>query len=89
MYIYICIYIFGYPQQKQKTLGSIFRCGICVMFFTGIYFAAKSGRMCAETIVKNSQQGACMIDEADLMEHLREWDGNWLGTNVLFLLFCS
>ena len=59
---------------------------VFVMFFTGIYFAAKSGRMCAETIVKNSQQGARMIDEADLMEHLREWDGNWLGTHVLFLL---
>ena len=42
----------------------------------GIYFAAKSGRMCAETIVKNSKQGSRMIDEADLMEHLREWDGN-------------
>ena len=27
--------------------------------------------MCAETIVKNSKQGARMIDEADLMEHLR------------------
>ena len=56
------------------------------MIFAGIYFAAKSGRMCAETIVKNSQQGARMIDEADLMEHLREWDGNWLGT---LFLFCS
>lgn len=30
----------------------------------GIYFAAKSGRMCAETIVKNSKQGVRMIDEA-------------------------
>ena len=27
----------------------------------GIYFAAKSGRMCAETIVKNSMQGG-MVD---------------------------
>ena len=27
--------------------------------------------MCAETIVKNSKQGVRMIDEADLMEHLR------------------
>ena len=44
----------------------------------GIYFAAKSGRMCAETIVKNSKQGSGMIDEADLMEHLREWDGNFV-----------
>ena len=29
----------------------------------GIYFAAKSGRMCAKTIIKNSKQGARMIDE--------------------------
>ena len=29
--------------------------------------------MCAETIVKNSKQGARMIDEADLMEHLRRF----------------
>ena len=35
----------------------------------GIYFAAKSGRMCAETIVKNSKQGVRMIDEED---------GKWL-----------
>ena len=86
IYKYIFIWI---SSTNKKKLGTIFRCGICVMFLTGIYFAAKSGRMCAETIVKNSQQGARMIDEADLMEHLREWDGNWLGTNVLFLLFCS
>ena len=38
----------------------------------GIYFAAKSGRMCAETIAKSSKQGVRMIDEADLMEHIRE-----------------
>ena len=35
----------------------------------GIYFAAKSGRMCAKTIVKNSKQGVRMIDE----------DGKWLA----------
>ena len=42
----------------------------------GIYFAAKSGRMCADTTVENSKQGSRMIDGADLMEYLREWDGN-------------
>ena len=50
----------------------------------GIYFAAKSGRMCAETIVKNSKQGSRMIDEADLMEHLREWDGNLVCFETCF-----
>ena len=54
----------------------------------GIYFTAKSGRMCAETIVKNSQQGSRMIDEADLMEHLREWDGNWAMMSSCFSIFC-
>lgn len=49
----------------------------------GIYFAAKSGRMCAETIVKNSKQGVRMIDEADLMEHLREWDGKYGPTYLV------
>jgi geranylgeranyl reductase len=45
-------------------------------FGEGIYFAAKSGCMCADTTVENSKQGSHMIDEADLMEYLREWDGN-------------
>ena len=49
----------------------------------GIYFAAKSGRMCAETIAKNSKQGSRMIDEADLMEHLREWDGKYGPTYLV------
>merc|ERR550537_1371677 len=43
----------------------------------GIYFAAKSGRMCAETIVKASKNGTRMIDKADLMQHIREWDGKY------------
>jgi geranylgeranyl reductase len=57
--------------QEGATRSKVTKCS-----GEGIYFAAKSGRMCAETIVKNSQQGSRMIDEADLMEHLREWDGH-------------
>ena len=49
----------------------------------GIYFAAKSGRMCAETIVKNSKSGVRMIDEADLMEHIREWDSKYGPTYLV------
>ena len=49
----------------------------------GIYFAAKSGRMCAETIVKNSKNGVRMIDEADLMEHIREWDSKYGPTYLV------
>ena len=49
----------------------------------GIYFAAKSGRMCAETIVKSSKNGVRMIDEADLMEHIREWDSKYGPTYLV------
>eukprot|EP00931_Biecheleriopsis_adriatica_P048229 TRINITY_DN2786_c0_g1_i2.p1 TRINITY_DN2786_c0_g1~~TRINITY_DN2786_c0_g1_i2.p1 ORF type:complete len:543 (-),score=161.03 TRINITY_DN2786_c0_g1_i2:179-1807(-) len=49
----------------------------------GIYFAAKSGRMCAETIVKASEGGKRMIDQADLMQHIREWDGKYGPTYLV------
>ncbi len=40
----------------------------------GIYFAAKSGRMCAETIVEVSNQGARIPSENDLKLYLKRWD---------------
>lgn len=40
----------------------------------GIYFAAKSGRMCAETIVETSQGGQRIPTEADLKQYLKRWD---------------
>jgi geranylgeranyl diphosphate/geranylgeranyl-bacteriochlorophyllide a reductase len=40
----------------------------------GIYFAAKSARMCAEAIVEFSQNGACIPTEADLKVYLKRWD---------------
>jgi geranylgeranyl reductase len=43
----------------------------------GIYFAAKSGRMCAETVIRCSEGGARMIEESDLKQHLDEWDGKY------------
>uniref|UniRef100_A0A7S0B5R1 Geranylgeranyl diphosphate reductase, chloroplastic n=1 Tax=Pyrodinium bahamense TaxID=73915 RepID=A0A7S0B5R1_9DINO len=43
----------------------------------GIYFAAKSGRMCAEAIAKRSENGTRMIEEYDLMEYIREWDAKY------------
>jgi geranylgeranyl diphosphate/geranylgeranyl-bacteriochlorophyllide a reductase len=49
----------------------------------GIYFAAKSGRMCAERIVTNSEGGTRMIDQADLMEYIREWDGKYGPTYLV------
>jgi geranylgeranyl reductase len=40
----------------------------------GIYFAAKSARMCAETIVEASNNGARIPTEADLKLYLKRWD---------------
>ncbi|XP_052193164.1 geranylgeranyl diphosphate reductase, chloroplastic-like [Diospyros lotus] len=47
----------------------------------GIYFAAKSGRMCGEGIVRASEGGERMIEEEDLRrEYLKEWDKKYIGT---------
>ena len=40
----------------------------------GIYFAAKSGRMCAEEIVAASANGTKIPSEADLKIYLKKWD---------------
>lgn len=40
----------------------------------GIYFAAKSARMCAETIVEASNGGTRIPTEADLKQYLKNWD---------------
>jgi geranylgeranyl diphosphate/geranylgeranyl-bacteriochlorophyllide a reductase len=40
----------------------------------GIYFAAKSARMCAETIVEASNNGQRIPTEADLKRYLSLWD---------------
>ena len=40
----------------------------------GIYFAAKSGRMCAEQIVAASQSGTRIPSEADPKKYIRAWD---------------
>ncbi|KAK1433952.1 hypothetical protein QVD17_10870 [Tagetes erecta] len=47
----------------------------------GIYFAAKSGRMCGEAIVKASEGGYRMINESDLKrEYLKKWDSKYRTT---------
>ncbi|KAL9235384.1 hypothetical protein vseg_010145 [Gypsophila vaccaria] len=47
----------------------------------GIYFAAKSGRMCGRGIVEASEGGTRMVSEADLKrEYLRKWDGEYKTT---------
>ena len=50
----------------------------------GIYFAAKSGRMCAETIVERSNSGQRIPTEADLKDYIRLWDKKY-GITYLVL----
>ncbi|KAJ0975329.1 hypothetical protein J5N97_017294 [Dioscorea zingiberensis] len=53
----------------------------------GIYFAAKSGRMCAEAIVEGSENGTRMIDESDLKKYLEKFDRMyWPTYKVLDIL---
>ncbi len=46
----------------------------------GIYFAAKSGRMCAEEIVEASQNGKTIPTEKDLKKYLKKWDKKYGAT---------
>ena len=50
----------------------------------GIYFAAKSGRMCAETIVELSNKGERVPTEQDLKQYLKRWDKEY-GITYLVL----
>ncbi|MBD1824809.1 geranylgeranyl reductase [Cyanobacteria bacterium FACHB-DQ100] len=53
----------------------------------GIYFAAKSARMCAETIVEFSENGRRIPTEADLKVYLKRWDKKYgLTYKVLDIL---
>ncbi len=53
----------------------------------GIYFAAKSGRMCAEQIVESSKRGQTIPTEGDLKKYLKKWDRKYGATyTVLSIL---
>jgi len=53
----------------------------------GIYFAAKSGRMCAEAIAEASQNGKKMVGEDALRIYLDKWDRKyWTTYKVLDIL---
>ena len=53
----------------------------------GIYFAAKSGRMCGEAIAERSLKGKKMIGERDLRFYLNRWDRKyWPTYKVLDIL---
>ncbi|KXZ54985.1 hypothetical protein GPECTOR_3g150 [Gonium pectorale] len=53
----------------------------------GIYFAAKSGRMCAEAIVEASSNGTKMVGEEAIRNYLDKWDRKyWATYKVLDIL---
>ncbi|MDJ0679908.1 MAG: geranylgeranyl reductase [Xenococcaceae cyanobacterium MO_167.B52] len=49
----------------------------------GIYFAAKSGRMCAEKIVEASNNGQKIPTEADLKQFLKLWNKTYGATYLV------
>ncbi|MEL6856031.1 MAG: geranylgeranyl reductase, partial [Cyanobacteria bacterium J06607_13] len=53
----------------------------------GIYFAAKSARMCAETIVEYSNGGERALTEEELKRYIKRWDKEYgLTYKVLDIL---
>lgn len=49
----------------------------------GIYFAAKSGRMCAEMIVEASNNGQKVPSESDLKTYIKRWDKKYGATYLV------
>ncbi|MDJ0690990.1 MAG: geranylgeranyl reductase [Xenococcaceae cyanobacterium MO_188.B32] len=49
----------------------------------GIYFAAKSGRMCAEFIVERSHNGQKLPTEKDLKDFLKRWNKEYGATYLV------
>jgi len=49
----------------------------------GIYFAAKSGRMCAEVIAQRSRGGTRMLEDYDLYEYCRQFDDKYGATYLV------
>ncbi|KAG9458653.1 hypothetical protein H6P81_003161 [Aristolochia fimbriata] len=72
--------------RPRRVVGRVALVGDAAGYVTkcsgeGIYFAAKSGRMCGEAIVRASEEGRRMMSEADLKrEYLRRWDDEYLAT---------
>jgi geranylgeranyl reductase len=78
--------------RPRRVVGRIALVGDAAGYVTkssgeGIYFAAKSGRMCAETIVEISNSGQSIPTEADLKIYLKRWDKKYgLTYKVLDIL---
>lgn len=78
--------------RPRRVVGRVALVGDAAGYVTkssgeGIYFAAKSGRMCAEAIVEFSHQGTRQLTEADLKVYIKRWDRKYgLTYKVLDLL---
>ncbi|MBA3920370.1 MAG: geranylgeranyl reductase [Nostocaceae cyanobacterium] len=78
--------------RPRRVVGRIALVGDAAGYVTkssgeGIYFAAKSGRMCAETIVELSEKGTRIPTEADLKVYIKRWDRKYgLTYKVLDIL---
>nr|TKS16118.1 geranylgeranyl diphosphate reductase, chloroplastic [Populus alba] len=78
--------------RPRRLLGRVAQGGDAAGYVTkcsgeGIYFAAKSGRMCAEAIVEGSENGKRMVDESDLRKYLEKWNKTyWPPYKVLDVL---
>jgi len=78
--------------RPRRVVGRVALVGDAAGYVTkssgeGIYFAAKSGRMCAEAIVEFSNQGTRQLTEADLKVYLKRWDRKYgITYKVLDLL---
>jgi geranylgeranyl reductase len=65
--------------RPRRVVGRVALVGDAAGYVTkssgeGIYFAAKSGRMCAETVVEISNQGQRIPTEDELKLYLKRWD---------------
>ena len=71
--------------RPRRVVGKMALVGDAAGYVTkssgeGIYFAAKSGRMCAEQIVESSQNGKTIPTENDLKKYLKKWDKKYGAT---------
>lgn len=78
--------------RPRRVVGRVALVGDAAGYVTkssgeGIYFAAKSGRMCAETIVEVSNGGKRIPTEEELKIYLKRWDKKYgLTYKVLDIL---
>ncbi len=78
--------------RPRRVVGRVALVGDAAGYVTkssgeGIYFAAKSGRMCAETIVEISNGGQRIPSEEELKLYLKRWDKKYgLTYKVLDIL---